>query len=58
MNQTKRDLFNLFFRRDTLRERVYPTRVTYLVVAVIAMLGMTLLFVGAARFHESLGLTP
>jgi hypothetical protein len=58
MNQTQRDLINLFFRRDSLRERVYPTRVTYLAITIIVMVGMALLFVGAARFHESLGLTP
>ena len=58
MNQTQRDLFNLFFRRDSLRERVYLTRVTYLAIIVTAMVGMALLVVGAARFHDSLGLTP
>ena len=52
MNQTQRDLFNLFFRRDSLRERVYPTRVTYLAITIVVMLGLTLLFVGAARFHD------
>jgi len=57
MNQTQRDLFNLFFRRDSLRERIYPTRVTYLAITITVMVGMALLCVGAARFHESLGLT-
>jgi len=58
MNQTQRDLFSLFFRRDGLRERVYATRVTYLAIIVTAMVGMALLVVGAARFHDSLGLAP
>lgn len=58
MNQTRRDLFNIFFRRDSLRERIYPTRVTYLAIVVVAMLGLALLLAGAAHFGESLGLRP
>jgi len=56
MHQSKRDWLQLFFRRDTLRERIYPTRVTYLVVAVLTMMGFALFLAGANRFHESLGL--
>ncbi len=58
MQQTKRDLLHLFFRRDRLRERIYPTRVTYLAVAVVVLVGAALLLAGAASFRESLGLRP
>ena len=55
MNQTQRDLFNLFFRRDSLRERIYPTRVTYLAIAVTAMVGMALLCRGRSAFPRIAG---
>ncbi len=58
MNQTKRDLLNIFFRRDSLRERIYPTRVTYLSIVVVVMIGAALLLAGTARFSEALGLKP
>jgi hypothetical protein len=57
INQSKRDWLHLFFRRDTWRERIYPTRVTYLALAVVVMMGLGLFLVGADRFRESLGLT-
>lgn len=56
MHQSKRDWLQLFFRRDIFRERIYPTRVTYLVVAVVTLMGFALFLVGASRFRESLGL--
>ncbi len=56
MNRTQRDLLHLFFRRDTYRERIYLTRVAYLAIAVVALLGLALFLAGAARFRESLGL--
>ncbi len=56
MNRTQRDLLHLFFRRDTYRERIYPTREAYLAIAVVALLGLALFLAGAARFRESLGL--
>ena len=58
MNQTQRDLLRLFFRRDTLRERIYLTREAYLAIAVVVLLGLALFLAGAVRFSESLGLRP
>ncbi len=57
MNRTKRDLLNLFFRRDPLRERIYPTRVATLCAAVVVLLGGALLLSGASGFREALGLS-
>jgi hypothetical protein len=56
MNQSKRDWLQLFFRRDSFRERIYPTRVTYLALAVVVMMGLALFLAGADRLRESLGL--
>ncbi len=58
MHPTRRDLLNLFFHQDRLRERIYPTQVFYLTITVVVMVGATLLLAGASGFRESLGLKP
>jgi hypothetical protein len=56
MHQTRKDWTRLFFRRDGLREQIYPTRVTYLALGVFALLGLALLLAGAASLREGMGL--
>lgn len=58
MNSIQKDLLKLFFHRDAMRERIYPTRVAYLTLGVVALISVALILVGAHWFRESLGLTP